>query len=463
MGVTVCGNRKHWDLYKSIYKKSRSDKYDKKIGVLLIILTLFLSITANASIDQGIKIVIDGSELETEVPPIINDSRVMVPFRSLLESLGASVDWKVDTKTIYCIKDDISMELRVNSKIALVNEREVDLDTEVKIINDRILVPIRFIGEEMKANVEWEEDTRTVRITTSNKKYKEAELDKLVSVSSENILNTIKHLTVKPRLVGSEEEREVAKFYGDILESYGYEVEFQEFPFKNLTIDEVLKINKNKTLDFNYQEIDGVGVNLIGRKPAVLNNNPDILIVSAHYDSENINNGVIDNATGVAALIELSRLLKDIPLNLEVRFILFSGEENFMSGSRYYVSKLKENDLRRVTNINIDSIGEVGELFPIVGTVNGEKNQASSLFSDYIDSGELELKKGPPSDYLAFEYAGRPSVTIAQYPSRLMTNIDGLVSGDRIERVDILKIKNIVEVLYEIIRSKSISLERSTS
>ncbi len=423
----------------------------KKIGILLIVSTLLVCSTVVVNAGKEIRIMVDGMELKTEVKPIIINNRILLPCRSLLETLGASVDWIPDTETIICTNDNLGIELKVNSNIAIVNGIKVKLDTEVKLIDGITFITIRFIAEEMKANVQWKEDTRTVSIVTNKKNHIKNNYDKSIIVDSENILNTIKHLTVKPRVVGSDTEKEMAKFYGNILESYGYEVEFQEFPFKNLSINEVSKINKNKILDFNYKKVDGRGVNVIAKKSSNLNDNADILVISAHYDSESINNGVIDNATGVAAVMELSNILKDIPLDLEVRFILFSGEENFMSGSRYYVSKLKKHELERISNINIDSIGEEGNLLPIIGTINGERNQVASLFDEYIKDKSIEIKKGPPSDYLAFEYAGRPAITVAQYPSKLLTNIEGLISGDKIERVDVVKIKKVIEMIYGII------------
>lgn len=272
-----------------------------------------------------------------------------------------------------------------------------------------------------------------------------------VEANSENVLNTIKHLTTKPRVTGSEFEKELSVFYANIFESYGYEVELQEFPFKTLTKEEMLSINQSNALDFNYTAFDGTGTNIIAKKSTSSKDNKDILVISAHYDSGSVNNGVFDNATGVAAVMELASMLKDVPLDKEIRFILFSGEENFMYGSRYYVGKLDKSELENITNINIDSIGEEGEINPILGTIDGEPNGCTQLFDEFINRKSIEIKKGPPSDYLAFEYAGRPAITIAQYPSRLLSNIEGLISGDRIERVDVQKIKDVVDMLYSMI------------
>ncbi|MSU03227.1 stalk domain-containing protein [Tissierella pigra] len=421
---------------------------------LSIALVFLMTVTVNANAEKEIKIIVNGVELKAETEAIIIDNRIMVPFRAIFEALEVNVDWIPDTETIIGEKSDLIMELQSNNKIAKINGKEVELDVAVKVIDGRTLVPIRFVAEEMKAKVDWDQSTRTVTIAADSNIYENDNKNIVNTVgeaSSENIINTIKHLTTQPRIVGSEFEREVAIFYADILKSYGYEVELQRFPFKTLSIDEILSINKNKSLDFNYTTFNGTGTNVIARKPANLNSNADILVISAHYDSESITNGVIDNATGVAAVMELANMLQEVSLDTEIRFILFSGEENFMYGSRYYVSKLKKDELERINNINIDSIGEEGDLYPIIGTFNGKANELTYLFDEYLNNQSLEIKKGPPSDYIAFEYAGCPAVTIAQYPSMLLTNIGGLISGDKIERIDIQKIKEITDMLYAII------------
>ena len=422
--------------------------------VLSVALAFFMTVTVNANTEKKIKIMVNGTELKTETEPMIIDNRIMVPFRAIFEALEVSVDWIPDTGSIIGKRSDLTMELQLNNKVAKVNGKEIELDVAVSVINGRTLVPIRFVAEEMKAKIDWEQSTRTVTITTDTGIYENDNkntVNTVVEASSENIINTIKHLTTQPRIVGSEFEREMAIFYANILKSYGYEVELQSFPFKTLSIDEILSINKNKSLDFNYTTFNGTGTNVIARKPASSNSNTDILVISAHYDSESITNGVIDNATGVATVIELANMLQEVSLDTEIRFILFSGEENFMYGSRYYVSKLKKDELGRINNINIDSIGEEGDLYPIIGTIDGKPNKCTYLFEEYLNNQSLEIKKGPPSDYLAFEYAGSPAVTIAQYPSMLLTNIDGLISGDKIERIDVVKIKKVTDMLYGII------------
>jgi len=61
------------------------------------------------------------------------------------------------------------------------------------------------------------------------------------------------------------------------------------------------------------------------------------LIVAAHYDTVAGSPGADDNASSVAALLEVSRVIKDVPLSRTVRFIAFGLEEGGLYGSRAYV------------------------------------------------------------------------------------------------------------------------------
>jgi|GEM_PF-78214 len=94
---------------------------------------------------------------------------------------------------------------------------------------------------------------------------------------------------------------------------------------------------------------------------------PDkIIIISAHYDSVIGSPGADDNASGVAGLLELSRILKGKKLKNTVRFIAFTNEEppffmtNEMGSFRYAqeVKKKKENILGVIC---LESIGYYSE------------------------------------------------------------------------------------------------------
>jgi hypothetical protein len=109
---------------------------------------------------------IDGIPVPLDVPPIILNGRTMVPIRFISEAFGAEVQWDAETRTvrIYFEKTFTRVTLQINNTIARINDKIVTLDAPPTIKNGRTMVPIRFISEAFGATVDWDNATRTVTI-----------------------------------------------------------------------------------------------------------------------------------------------------------------------------------------------------------------------------------------------------------------------------------------------------------
>ncbi len=99
------------------------------------------------------KVFCDGNELKPDVPPVIKEGRTLIPIRPITEALGATVQWNERERTVLISKGDITIQLQVENRIALVNGRRVELDVPAENINSRVFVPLRFISEALKAQV----------------------------------------------------------------------------------------------------------------------------------------------------------------------------------------------------------------------------------------------------------------------------------------------------------------------
>lgn len=81
------------------------------------------------------------------------------------------------------------------------------------------------------------------------------------------------------------------------------------------------------------------------------------MYVTSHYDSVPEAPGANDNASGTSTVLELARIMKNIPTDKEIRFITFGAEEIGLVGSRYYVSKLSGEEIKRSkANFNLDMV-----------------------------------------------------------------------------------------------------------
>lgn len=134
------------------------------ILAMLMVLS-FASFTAFAE-ETEIRIVIDGAYQNYDASPVIENSRTLVPMRGIFESLGAAVNWDEDTRTVMAAKGDMVVMLQIGNATAWVNGEAKNLDVPAKIINDRTMVPVRFISETLGCKVEWDEIKRRVFINT---------------------------------------------------------------------------------------------------------------------------------------------------------------------------------------------------------------------------------------------------------------------------------------------------------
>lgn len=79
--------------------------------------------------------------------------------------MGGDVKWDGETNTAVLTLGDDIITLVISSETAFLNEEKHTLDVEPKIINDRTMLPIRFIVESFKFSVDWDEKTEAITIT----------------------------------------------------------------------------------------------------------------------------------------------------------------------------------------------------------------------------------------------------------------------------------------------------------
>lgn len=87
-----------------------------------------------------------------------------------------------------------------------------------------------------------------------------------------------------------------------------------------------------------------------------------IIVIGAHYDTVMGSPGANDNASGVAALLELPHLLEDSPETHRLRFVAFVNEEapffaTDCQGSERYAGRARENDMQIELMISLETIG----------------------------------------------------------------------------------------------------------
>lgn len=111
------------------------------------------------------KVEVNGVKVNTDVPPIISNDRVLIPARALFESLGAEIGWDEGSRTVTALTAEKSVAMQIDNPNMNVNGIVKTLDVSPKILMNRTLVPARAISESLGAKVEWDEARQTVVVT----------------------------------------------------------------------------------------------------------------------------------------------------------------------------------------------------------------------------------------------------------------------------------------------------------
>jgi Peptidase family M28/Fibronectin type III domain len=150
---------------------------------------------------------------------------------------------------------------------------------------------------------------------------------------------------------------------------YAYEKALFDFDSKHITrpgnrLASEYLFNQYKSFGYEpeYQWFAGRGAlggqtaNVIATLKGTVN--PELVyVVSSHYDSVAVGPGADDDSSGTAALLETARVLAGHPMPATIVFASFTGEEAGLLGSREFVRRALEQDLKVVGALNNDMIG----------------------------------------------------------------------------------------------------------
>ena len=98
--------------------------------------------------------------ISSDVKPEIKNNRTMVPLRIISENLGAKVNWS--GSEVVLTKSNVKIILQLNSNTAVKNGKTETLDVKPYLKNNRTMVPLRFIAEMFGCNVSYSNSAVTV-------------------------------------------------------------------------------------------------------------------------------------------------------------------------------------------------------------------------------------------------------------------------------------------------------------
>jgi transglutaminase-like putative cysteine protease len=116
------------------------------------------------TVGNAIPVFYNDEALEFHINPIIMDGTTLVEFRPIFEKLGLEITWLPATQSIIGRKEGLLVELQIGSLITRVNGVEMKLQLAPRIVNERTVVPLRFVGEAAGSYVKWNGVVRTIHL-----------------------------------------------------------------------------------------------------------------------------------------------------------------------------------------------------------------------------------------------------------------------------------------------------------
>jgi hypothetical protein len=221
------------------------------------------------------------------------------------------------------------------------------------------------------------------------------------------------------RAIGTEGEQKAADYLAEEFKKAGLEPKGTEGFFQPFTVSKPTNPHEEAVIG-----TDGAGVtgrNVIG---FIDNQSDKTIVIGAHFDhlgmggqgslhrgDSAIHNGADDNASGTAALVALAKIFKHEKHNANFLFIAFSGEENGLWGSNYFV-KNPTIELKSMNYmINMDMVGRMNEEKTLaINGIGTSPSFVSSIAVANTDSLKLVTSESGvgPSDHTSFYLQDMP-------------------------------------------------------
>ena len=175
--VNLCGNKYNYITVDYIYKiqlpLEHEKLYDLANGGYAWATDNYIYIDQNidyilripiSQFDNQVYVQLNDKILGFDQPPVIEEGRTLVPMRFLFEQMGANVEWNEETKSARATLNNKAVTFVIDDNEAEVDSQPVTMDVPARLINGKTMVPLRFLSEEMGYNVTWDEETRTAVI-----------------------------------------------------------------------------------------------------------------------------------------------------------------------------------------------------------------------------------------------------------------------------------------------------------
>jgi len=278
-------------------------------------------------------------------------------------------------------------------------------------------------------------------------------------ISSDRIDVDVQRLVAfETRFMGSDSNAAASVWLGERLTALGYTVRFDTFD---------VQVSRRTYFTGHTFEISGLKQwNVIARKRGSLYPNKKI-VIGGHYDTialdraqsaQDVAPGADDNASGIASVLEMARLMRDVDVDMTVEFAFWGAEELGLIGSDHYAKQARENDEDIVVMLQLDAIGTRSTLFTngfSIDTISPYITEGNVLVQTALDYSLVEAQNGTGgqlritsrgcgcSDHQSFINVGYPALGIFQFYDNPAPHLN--MSTDTIDHVDLALVTGITQ------------------
>lgn len=138
---------------------------------MFLVMMMFVFPQIGQAAEGSTSIYLDGKALEISKNAQVQNMNgtIMIPIRVVVEELGFNVNWEKQTRTVTIQQSGTEVKLVVNQSTANVNGNPVTIQVAPKLITDTVIVPLRFISEQLGLTVGWDDQTKTVSLVSPPK------------------------------------------------------------------------------------------------------------------------------------------------------------------------------------------------------------------------------------------------------------------------------------------------------
>jgi len=119
-----------------------------------------------AAESSDIDVIIDGVELELDVPPQIIDDRTMVPMRGIFEALGADVYWEDYGQIITVTLDETIILKQIGNRNMHLDGVVIAMDAPPTLIDGTTFVSVWAVVASFGMDLDWDSDGQTITFSS---------------------------------------------------------------------------------------------------------------------------------------------------------------------------------------------------------------------------------------------------------------------------------------------------------